>query len=586
MYFVRCQLGDSPRASVILILLKRKNSTFTAHIGSTLYLKRKMSISEKGYENPITDILERHPEFAVDASYNYEVKEGPSTENQQNFSAEPIFSASVDEGVQANEMSLSRSSSMISLVIVEKKDLDGMYDSDDSEYGKNALSNIMVNGDTEINLSLDSKELAYLKIYLMSAAQWFPVKIWKRYKILCKLLQYFVISTFSLSLINDFGGFRLQTLFQQELNEPITVVKNLLWNLRFLFMAVFGIRYCRKRHLERFLSSLILTRKYWKETRRMIFIISFVALLGVLVFPVALEIMRMMLFSEHDKEPFKVKAIVVNCMFSVALRYFSLPIFFVVVHVVFLIYCQIRLFNAQIKQWPRSKKGKNRDKLIDIKMMIKDAEKVFQKFLIFHLCLLLLAFIPEVFSAAERLHNESQYKWKYYTSKPRKMDLQFIKYNGFNELKNTTTGVYFIPMQIVDVNSLPKVKVAQPDTEHDVIVTDYVSICKVVAAALGDLIEICILYSLPFILMGKIHKLLKDLPETIRSLKFEEQKQEDFVFQTEEDVETIVKHITTTKSIQVLGMQINAVVAVMVPLSMPLFVTVVHIMLRHVDIDP
>ena len=462
---------------------------------------------------------------------------------------------------------------------------------------------ILIKPDTEINLKLDSEALTHLRWYLLSTAQWFPSRIWKRHKRGCKLVQYTVLALFIVSLANDFGAFGNRTLFQEEMDQPITLAKNLLWDLRFLVMAVLGIHYGRKRHLERLLSQLRLTREYWKKARRSICKITVWAFCGVLLFPIALRAMQMSLRTRQEDERFTIYQIAVNSVFSAIARYYCLPIFFVFVHVVFLIYCQIRLFKAQIQRWPHDQKERARDKFIDIRIMIRETERAFQSFLVVHMCLLLITFIPEVFSAAERLHTESHYHEKYMTTKTRDMyqpvenlQMAYMKYPA-NQLimiqradkDNGSHRMLYASLLDMKTKLKPTVTPTQAAvkyTSHTMTKTDYISIIKVIAAALTDLIEIAILYSLPLVLLGKIDKLLKCLPQTIQTLKFDEQKSQGFMFQTNGDVEKMLKELMSARSIQVLGMQINSLLAVLVTLSMPLLVTVLHIMLQYVDINP
>ena len=552
------------------------------------------TVSDDGFEKPVYDY------FVVD------IPEKTEDEVQRRDSATPQNFAGTEDQ-EAMSLTRSRSGSMMSIVVVGTEDLEGPRNSDDSENGYEGPTTILIGPDNELarqsretdfNLKLDSEALTYLRWYLFSTAQWLPRKIYRNpHNGWCQLFQYFIVlAPFTLSLANDFGAFGNRTLFQEhmEKNQPITLVNNVLWDLRFLVMAVLGINYNRKQHLEQLLSQLSLTREYWKKARQSIFKILVCAFCGVLLFPMALRAVQMSLQTHQGDEQFTNSEIAVNCALFVVARYCCLPIFFVFVHVVFLIYCQIRLFKSQLQQWRHDQQKIARDKLIDIKLMIRNAERAFQSFLILHMFLLLITFIPEIFSAAERLHTESHYQEKY---TPTILQVANMKYPA-NQLimiqrtdkDNVTHRMLYAPLLDMKTKLKPRATPTQQATlkytPHTMTKTDYTSIIKVIAASLTDLIEIAILYSLPLVLLGKIDKLLKCLPQTIQTLKFDEQRSKGFMFQTNKDVEKMLKELTSAKSIQVLGMQINSLLAVLVTLSMPLLVTVLRIMLRYVEIDP
>lgn len=100
-----------------------------------------MSASGHGFENPVYNFLQKSRDFVVDIpERNEDEVERPNPQN---------FTAIEDQEARPTETSLTRSNSMISIVVVEKEDLEGSYDSDDSEYGTDGVSTTLIKPDTE-----------------------------------------------------------------------------------------------------------------------------------------------------------------------------------------------------------------------------------------------------------------------------------------------------------------------------------------------------------------------------------------------------------------------------------------------------
>jgi len=480
-----------------------------------------------------------------------------------------------------------RSSSLISIVSVHHEDVVG-YDDGDSDREAAAIEDNkpVTKDDALMNLNLSSPSLRELRWFLQITFLWFPQNASSARKTFYTAMQGLIIAFLCGCYAFDMGAFHNRSLIQDEMGETVTAAKNIIWSFRYLEMYIVGVSYFRKRHLEKMLSEVILTRRYWKKVRRTILKISIAVFLFVFVVPVTSKFVQMNL-TTRKVESFSLKEILWNVSLSILARIAALPIFLAFIYVVYITFSQIRLFKAQLQKWPEGMKEDARNRFIDIKTIIRDAERSFQTFLITHLLLLLILLIPAIFSCVERLHNESQYK-ETYTDQ---MEMTSAAHEPSGNLEKfiAANGTYYQRQQVTFLLKLPA-NYGQNTThnapqEHTKSKTDVAGIAKIVCANLGDLVEMLVLYSLPLFFLAKLHKIMVSLPEVVQNLKFSEQTKCGYLFQNGQIKDEVKEDLLTGRGIQILRMNLTGIKAALLTLLMPFLTTAIHLLFLHVDLS-
>ena len=479
-----------------------------------------------------------------------------------------------------------RSSSLISIVSVHHEDVEGYDDGDsDNEAARIDDSKPATKEDAIINLCLSSPSLKWLRLFLQLTFLWFPQDATFTRKAFCTVMQVAIIIFLCCCYAFDMGAFHNRSLIQEELQQTVTAAKNIIWSFRYLEMYILGVLYFRKRHLERMLSEVILTRRYWKKVRRTIFKISVAVLLCVFALPVTFRVVQMNI-STKKVQSFDLKEMAWTVSLSVLSRLVALPIFLAFIYVVYIIFSQIRYFKEQIQKW-RESKEEARNRFIDITIMIRSAERAFQAFLITHLLLLLILLIPAIFSCAERLQKESHYEQTY--TDQAKLTTAMKTPPDPNNLVVIANNSNFRPQEVTIYLKLPDASknTTQPKApqKHTVSKTDIWGVAKIICGALGDLLEMLVLYSLPLVLLAKLHKIITSLPEVVQDLKFSEQEKGEYLFQNDKILNDMKGYLVTGRGIQILRMNLTGVKALLFTLLMPFLTTTIHLLFLHVDLN-
>ena len=477
-----------------------------------------------------------------------------------------------------------RSSSLISIVSVHHEDVVD-YDDGDSDREATAIEdNKPVTKDDALkNLSLSSRTLRELRWFLQITFLWFPQDASSARKAFYTAMQVLIVGFLCCCYAFDMGAFHNRSLIEDELSETVTAAKNIIWSFRYLEMYIVGVFYFRKRHLEKMLSEVILTRRYWKKVRRTIIKVSVAVFLFVFFVPVTSKIIQMNL-TTRKVESFSMKEMLWNVFLSVMARIVALPIFLAFVYVVYITFSQIRLFKEQLRKWPEEVKEEARNRFIDIKTIIRDAERSFQTFLITHLLLLLILLIPAIFSCIERLQTESHYEQTYsdlteLTSAPNKLPENAENFIAVN-------GTYYQGKLFkLPANYGQNKTLSRGPQKHTVSRTDVAGIAKVVCANLGDLVEMLVLYSLPLFFLAKLHKIMSSLPEVVQDLKFSEQTENGYLFQNKQILDEMKEDLSTGRGIQILRMNLTGIKAALLTLLMPFLTTAIHLLFLQVDLN-
>ena len=475
-----------------------------------------------------------------------------------------------------------RAPSMISFVSFRDKVLS---DNDDQDCGE---GNSVTNEDAIINLSLSSERLTGLRAYIRGTFQWFPNTASVTEKAICTAMQVLIVGILVCCYGFDMGAFNNRSLVKKERNEIVFAAKNIIWSLRFLELNILGMLYFRKRHLERMLSKVILTRRYWKKTQKTISKAILAVIFCVIFLPVLSKAAQINL-STQKVASFNMETISLANSLSLFARLAALPMVVGFIYEVYIIFSHIRFFKEQIQKWPEGKIEKARNRFIDIKVMIRNAERYFQPFLITHLLLLLILLIPSIFSCAERFQTEIYYQQKYSDPMMLTPAAQIPSNTGFivtdisSFYNNNEMGLF---LKITGPNNTHhQVKSYKLPFEHTEKLTDVKEVLRIGCSALGDFLEMLVLYTLPLVFLAKLHKIMTSLPEVVGDLKFSEQREAGYLFQNEEILEKMVATLSTGRGIQIMGMNLTGVKTALVTLLLPFLTTAIHLLLLHVDLN-
>ena len=435
---------------------------------------------------------------------------------------------------------------------------------------------------------IDKEAAAMLKVYLRFSFQWYPATVTFAKEWFWTAIQFIIFVALFGCYLFDMGAFGNRSLVEEQWEETVTAAKNVIWSLRMIEMYVLGVVYFRTRHLEKMLSKV--TRQYWEKAKKTINRISFAVFLFAFVLPMILKAAQMTLSTEKAKS-FEVKQIVLNLSLSILVRIVCLPIFFAFIHVVYIMYIQIRLFKEDIQTWPAHMRKEARNRIVDVKKMIRKAEKSLQPFLVVHLLLLLVLLIPSIFSCAERFEEESRYEQTYSDSEKMGSAAKIPGNTGSLILTNFSINVDQKGEMAQVFNLLrPRHNTTQPPQlklppEHTEYLTDVKGIVKFACGALADLLEMIILYSLPLWFLAKLHKAMKSLPEVVQVLQFSEQRENGYLFQNRQILDEMLRDLSSAKGVQIQGMNLTGVKAAVMTLLMPFLTTAFHLLFLHIHLN-
>ena len=461
------------------------------------------------------------------------------------------------------------------------------------DYGRDE-DNSETNEDEIIHLSLDKEEsseraerLTGLKAYIRSTFQWFPDTASLTEKAICTTMQVLIVGILVCCYCFDMGAFNNRSLVKEEMDETVTAAKNIIWSVRFLELNVLGVLYFRKRHLEEMLSKVILTERYWKKTQKTIRKAILAVIVCEVIFPVFLKAVQMNL-STQKVASFNMEQMSLAISLSLFARLAALPMFVGFIYEVYIIFSHIRFFKKEILKWPEDKFEEARNRFIDITVMIRRAERYFQPFLITHLLLLLILLIPSIFSCAERFQTEMYYRQKYSDPLMLTAAAQIPSNTG---LIDTNVSSFYNNNELGPNNGNPNnthlqsMNAYKLQFEHIEKRTDVKEVIRIGCSALGVLLEMLVLYTLPLVFLAKLHKIMTSLPEVVRDLKFSEQREAGYLFQNNEILNKMLEVLSTGRGIQIMGMNLTGVKTALVTLLLPFLTAAIHLLLLHVDLN-
>ena len=464
------------------------------------------------------------------------------------------------------------------------------------------------------DLEEPAPEFTLLKMYLRLTALWYPSKavveegvveegvveeeaVGKEFEVVKTILRLAILGGLMLIYFYELGILGTQTLVEKEYNETVTTIKNIIWFSRMPVMYVFGMFYFPKRHLENLLKEVKLTSQCWRKAKKGIYKSFFAVVVFAVLFPLTSKIVQMTLHGPGEThENFKPKEICMSLVFSALARFFSLPIIFVFILVVCIISSDIRLFKEQVQKWSATKE-EARNRFIDIKLVIRNAQKAFQPFLITQLVFLCVLLLPSIFSVAERFKTEATDQ----NTPNDAMKIQGAPRSGVDtenaifanstarrlmRLKGDQTVVIDRPPPSSKVMNRTHQGWSQEPTEptEHRTTSKAIIIMKVVCSCLSDFLEMFIVYSFPLVLLTRLHNKMTSLREVVQNLKFSEQIKKGYLFQERKILKEMLKDLSSGKGIQILGMDLTGVKAVFISLLMPFLTTTYKLL--FLDIQP
>ncbi|XP_032237314.2 uncharacterized protein LOC116618106 [Nematostella vectensis] len=482
------------------------------------------------------------------------------------------------------------SNSMISIVEIHEGEIPELEIDEEDQ----ALMAKKDSEDAIMNLRLDSRELRLLNWFIMLAVQRIPRSAAKQFKLFLRGLQYLVLVAMFTYFLYNLGVFKTKTLEDEEWGLTITSLKNVLWNLRYPLFYLVGTVYFRKRHIERVLGQIRLTRRYWNHIRNKLLKHCIYIVLFTVVFPVALRACEMNIPTMTEKT-FETRTVVISTVLAVLNRLLSLSVVFALLLVLYLLYAQARSYKENIQKWPDTDVARARDEFIDIIAMIDDFQKAFQALLVFYLGYMVVIFVPGIISWVE-MWGATKYTHIYFTTPASSIisggDNLSAGLGKWISLMNMTQHqkgglpvILALPQMpfLGQPSSHRKVQQVEVGHEHKDVVIDYYKEIKVVLAAIIFSMELLALYS-PLIIIGKTNNCIHSLKETISRLKFEEQRKGQFMFTSRRAKNEMLEDISIFTGIKLLGMELTTLKTVMITLAMPFLTMVFHVMFKHVDL--
>jgi len=303
----------------------------------------------------------------------------------------------------------------------------------------------------------------------------------------------------------------------------------------------------------------------------------------------------MKLYGQVEKnQTFTPKQMSMNLGFSAVARFFSLPMVFVCILAVFIISSDICQFKRAIQQWPANEEEEARNRFINIKRVIERAQKAFQPFLGTQLVFLCVLLLPSIFSVVERFQDEASYKMTLIgpsnIKKASRNDVNtgnaiFVNSTASSLPLDEGEGLHSIRSpQLFTVMESREQAWRREVTEQTKIETSWQGIIIVFCGGLSDFLEMFFVYSLPLVLLTRLHNLMTSLSDVVQNLEFAEQIENGFLFQERRVLKDILKDLLSAKGIQILRMNLTGVKAVFITLLTPFLTTAFNLLFLDVKL--
>ena len=454
-------------------------------------------------------------------------------------------------------------------------------------------------GDSEEPFLESAPEFTPLKMYLQVTGLWYPKAaveeeaIWKQ--VVKTIAQLTILGGLLLNYCYELGVFGSHTLVDIEYNETVTTIMNVIWFARMPLMYMLGIFYFRKRHFDNLLQMVNLRARCWRKAKKAIYASFFAVIAFAFVLPLSSKAVQMKLNGQVEKnKTFTPKQMSINLGLSAVARFFSLPMVFVCILVICIISTDICQFKRAIQQWPANEEEEARGRFINIKRVIRNAQKAFQPFLVTQLVFLCVLLLPSIFSVVERFQDDATYKMTLIGPSNIKKASRNDVNTGNAIFMNSTArslrldegeGLHSIRSpQLFTVMESRKQAWRREVTEQTKIETSWQGIIIVFCGGLSDFLEMFIVYSLPLVLLTRLHNKMTSLSDVVQNLEFAEQIEKGFLFQGRRVLKDILKDLSSGKGIQILRMNVTGVKAVFITLLTPFLTTAFNLLFLDVKL--
>ena len=258
----------------------------------------------------------------------------------------------------------------------------------------------------------------FYRYFMISTMQWYPhTDAWENGKIrkaVFRVGQLLALCLILCSFFFDIGYFgKISTPISVDWEYKITRIRNVLWELRWLFGNLIGLWYFNTRHFEWLLANTFLPEHIWAKFRKeaVIFFVALVIL--IIMIPVGVNVL---VINDLMKTGETWRQQVIHICGFFFCRYSSMPVFLVLIAILRLLYFDVLVVGARIKEgllngdkdeWGQVAEGEVRKGLgsiLHLKKLISCTENRIKYFILFHLILLLFTAFFGVLSCLERLH--------------------------------------------------------------------------------------------------------------------------------------------------------------------------------------
>ena len=454
------------------------------------------------------------------------------------------------------------------------------------DYDGESLNVNQGDGDSGEPFLVSAPVFTPLKMYLRVTGLWYPKAAVEeaaiRKEVVKTIVQLTILGVLLLNYCYELGVFGSHTLVDIEYNETVTTIMNVIWFARMPLMYILGIFYFRKRHFDNLLQMVNLRARCRRKAKKAIYASFFAVIALAFVLPLSSKAVQMKLYGQVEKnQTFTPKQMSMTLGFSAVARFFSLPMVFVCILAVFIIFSDICQFKRTIQQWPANEEEEEWNRFINIKRVIERAQKAFQPFLVTQLVFLCVLLLPSIFSVAERLENEAIRSIK--GASDRNVILSNSTASSLR-LNGGETLLIIRPPQLSEVMNSKGQDLRPELTEPSKLETSWNGIIIVVCDGLSRFLEMFIVYCFPLVLLTGLHNEMTSLSEVVQNLKFAEQIENGFLFQERRVLKDILKDLSSGKGIQILRMDLTGVKAVFISLLAPFLTTTYKLLFLDVKL--
>lgn len=465
----------------------------------------------------------------------------------------------------------------------------------------------------------------YARLYFVLAGQWYlPLKNIVKARDLprrpCRIAyavwQVLVVLIMWSFFFYSMGFFKIPTLQEVDWLCPLTDIKNMVYGLSWIVYQHLGLVFFSFDDLENLLKKLTITKEEvevkvsLKDGRNKrspctsitVFVVG--SLLFLFVLPIGLHATQMIIPDFMQMPSFRNRTIKVNntfppvqvvldVTFYTASRFLSLPIFYVLLYMLVFLCSEVEKFKNELANRHYRTEDKARERAIQLKTLMKDAETAFQVFLALYIATLLVSTALEIFSIVEKAEMViSNNHTVYYMSSSvaagsfQTMDLG----SNIMAVPHKMTGKRFIPyvLYIVPPANQTPAGTGTGTRISKIVVDQYrIKTVEIVITAVLDITQNVVLYAFPLYQMSKYKSNLDSVVEMVKDSDSGNQNSNLKIFDHREDKHDFIKYFqeTCTSGIRVLGKEVSFLWTLVLTFIGPFIVVVVNLMFKHIHVE-